>query len=795
MTETMRDVLRGPASQVGKPLPRRAIRAHLHGRGRYVDDIRLPGLLHAAFLRSPYAHARIGAIRLDAARQAPGVVAAFTGADVAAVCQPWTGVLTHFTGMRSAPQHPLALERATWQGEAVAMVLARSRAQAEDALALVEVDWEELPALTSPAQALAAEALHPQLPDNMCFQRRLETPGFEAAWSGADHVIERRFRFGRQTGVTLEPRGILASFEPGARELTVHHSHQAPHMVRDILARLFGLPDADVRVLNPDVGGAFGLKVHLYPDEVACVSASVLTGQPVKFVADRLEAFQSDIHAREHEVVARIALRADGEIVGFDVEDVAGIGPYSMYPRTSAMEGLQLTNFVGGPYRHGAYRAVLQVVFQNKAPTSQYRAVGHPLACAVTEVLVDAAARELRLDPAQLRARNYIGAEAYPYTSPSGMRFERLSHGQCLRRLLDAMDYEGLRQEQQRARTEGRWLGIGLAAMIELSNPGAAVYAAGGAPISSQDGATVRLEPSGLVTCSVSVGEQGQGSEAVFAQVAATALGLAVDQVRLLTGDTRATPFGGGAWGSRGAGIGGETVFQAAWALRGQLLALAAAWKQAPIERLSLQGGQVRLDGQPLCTLRELAHVGYLDPGQLPTGFQPELVATRHYAPREYPLAFTNGIQGCLVQVDTDTGQVRVLRHWVVEDCGTVLNPLLADEQVRGGVVQGLGSALYEECLYDEQGQLQNGTLADYLVPMAGEMPDIEVHHVCTPTRTSVLGAKGVGEAGTCGAPAAVLNAVNDALAPLGARPITCTPVTPAVVLRALRKLNPEEHP
>jgi len=790
---TPAELLASPESQVGLALPRPNALPHLHGRGRFVDDLRLPGLLHAVFVRSPHAHAAIRSVGVQAALGAPGVAAVYVGSDIAAVCRPMVGVLRHFEGMRSAPQHPLALDRATWQGEAVAVVLADSRALAEDAAAMVEVAYDELPVLAQPHEALSAAPIHAALGSNLCFERALRTPGLDEAFAKADIVVERDFQFGRQTGMTLEPRGILADFDPARRALTVHHSHQAPHMVRDVLAQLFDLPDVDVRVLTPDVGGAFGLKVHIYPDEMACVAASVLCGRPVKFVADRVESFQSDIHAREHEVRARAAFTRSGELLAFDVDDIAGVGPYSMYPRTSAMEGLQLTNFVGGPYRHAQYGARLRVVFQNKPPTSQYRAVGHPLACAVTEVLMDAGAKALGMDPVRLRRLNLIPDEAYPCTSPSGMRFERLSHEACLDKLTAAMDLTALRAQQAAMRTQGRHRGIGLALMIELSNPGAEVYAAGGAPIASQDGATVRLEPSGRITVAVSVGEQGQGSETIFAQIAATALGLSTDAVRVLHGDSRATPFGGGAWGSRGAGVGGETVLRAACALREQLLQLAAVMTGRDVATLSLRQGQVVTDGQALLSLAELAHAGYMDPSRLPRGWQPELSATRHFVPRDYPLAFTNGAQGSLVEVDVDTGQLHLLRHWVVEDCGTVINPLLADGQIRGGVVQGLGSVLYEQCCYDERGQLLNATLAEYLVPMAGEMPDIDVLHVTTPTRTTALGAKGVGEAGTCGAPAAVLNAINDALAPLGARPITCTPVTPSVVLRALSKLSDQE--
>jgi carbon-monoxide dehydrogenase large subunit len=486
----------------------------------------------------------------------------------------------------------------------------------------------------------------------------------------------------------------------------------------------------------------------------------------------------------------RLALTRSGEIVGFDLRDLTAIGPYSVYPRTSGIEGNQVVNLTGGPYRHRHYRARMHAVFTNKNVTCQYRAVGHPIAVAVTEGIVDRAAHMLQMDPAELRRRNLIPDDAYPYSFPSGIRFERLSHQRCLERLLSLMNYDALRAEQATLRARGVHRGIGLAAMIEVTNPSAAFYGVGGARISSQDGAAVRLEPTGMVTVLCSVTEQGQGSETVFAQIAATAIGVSLDKVRVVTGDTGVTPYGGGTWGSRGAGIGGEAVLQAAQALRANMLEVAAATLQTDRASLELTGNTVtdKLTGEKKLTFAELGRIAYFRPDTLPAKFQSELMVTRHYTPREFAFAFTNGMQASLVEVDADTGFVTLLKHWCVEDCGTVINPLLVDEQLRGGIVQGLGAALFEECRYDTQGQLLNGNLADYLVPMAGEMPDIVCAHIETPTRTSQLGAKGAGEAGTAGAPAALMNAINDALLPWNAR-VTAQPFTPERILKALGKL------
>lgn len=779
-----------PNSYIGQGVPRPNARRLLSGQGRFVDDMALPRTVHMAFVRSPYAHARVGAIRTGAARAMPGVVRVVTAADLDPVCTPWVGVLAHFAGLKSAPQRPLALDRATWQGEAVAAVLADSRAQAEDAAALVEVDWEELAPLPGPAAALDAPPLFPELRDNLAFSRSLDVGGAGLVFADpAAVVVAETYVSGRHTGVTLEPRCILADWNRGDRTLTVHMSHQAPHMMKEIFAKHLQLAETQVRVVCRDVGGSFGIKVHTYPDEMAACACAVLLGRPVKFVADRLESFLTDIHCRDHLVDARMAVAADGTIRALEIDDLTGIGPYSVYPRTSAVEGNQVVNLAGSWYRVPAYKARLRVALQTKTPTCQYRGVGHPIAVAVTEGLMDLAADKLGLDPAEMRRRNLIADGAYPHTTPSGLRFEKLSLAESFEKLLALMDYGTLRAEQAEARAQGVLRGIGLACFVELSNPGPAFYGVGGAPISAQDGCTIRLEPGGTVTASISVTEQGQGTEAVIAQVVAHELSIPMDHVRVVTGDTERTPYGGGTWASRGAGIGGEAALLASRALRDNILALAATVLQTQPGKLDLRGGDVTdPDGTPRMALRDVGRIGYFRGDTLPPDFQPELTATRHYMPRDYPFAFTNGAQASLVEVDPDTGFVTLLRHWVVEDCGTVINPLLVDEQIRGGVVQGLGAALLEECVYDEHDQLLTGTMADYLVPMSSGMPDIVVAHVETPTRTSILGAKGAGEAGTAGAPAAVMNAINDALRPRGAR-VAQQPFTPERILRALGKV------
>ncbi|MGE0253966.1 MAG: xanthine dehydrogenase family protein molybdopterin-binding subunit [Alphaproteobacteria bacterium] len=785
-------VLDRPNSYIGKSVPRPNAKRLLEGRGEFVDDFRLPRMVHAAFVRSPYAHARIKAIDVSAARAAPGVVAVVTGKEMARHCTPWVGVLTHLRGIKSAPQHPLAIDRACWQGEAVAIVAASTRAEAEDAAALVQVEWEELPAVTDAETALDAKTplIHPDLGDNLTFQREHVVGEPDKAFAEADAVVEETFVFGRHTGVTLEPRAILADWQPGEDKMTVWHSYQAPHMMQDLLSRHLDIPAADIRVICRDVGGSFGIKVHLYADEVATCTLAKMLSRPVKFIADRLESFVTDIHARDHRVKGRMALTKDGTITAFAVDDLTGIGPYSMYPRTSGIEANQVVNLTGGPYRHPHYRAVARVVFQNKNLMCQYRAVGHPIAMAVTEGLVDAGARAIGMDPAELRRRNVIRDDAYPVKGTAGLPFEGLSHQQSLERLLKAMNYDERKAEHARLRARGIHRGIGLAMMIEVTNPGAAFYGMGGARISAQDGASVRLDAAGALIVQSSVTEQGQGTEGILAQVAATAFGVPMEDVKVTTGDTDNTPYGGGTWASRAAGIGGEAVLQACKALRENVVTIAGVMLQADPKTLDIRDGNVvdAADGTERLTLHEVARVAYFRPDTLPPGFQGEPMATRHYVPRQYPFCFTNGVQACEVEVDPETGFVKLLDFWVVEDCGTQINPQLVDEQVRGGVVQGLGGAMWEECRYDAAGQLLNGNMADYLVPLASELPDMHVGHVVTPTRESELGAKGAGEAGTAGAPAAVMNAINDALAPLGGK-VTAMPFTPERILAALGKV------
>jgi carbon-monoxide dehydrogenase large subunit len=686
----------------------------------------------------------------------------------------------------------MAVDVVCWQGEAVAAIVATSRAAAEDAVDAVVVEYEELAPVTDMRSALDPQTpvMHASLGDNLAFERLHHAGDVDRALLDSDEVVEAEFVFGRHTGVTLEPRAVVADWNAAEARLTIYQGTQAPHMVQNIAALHLGLRDSQVRVICKDVGGSFGIKVHVYADEMATYALSKMLRRPIKYVADRFESFNTDIHARDHRCKGRIGVKRDGTITAFEIDDLTGIGPYSMYPRTSAIEANQVVNLIGGPYLTKNYRARARVVFQNKNVMCQYRAVGHPIACSVTEGLVDLAAARIGMDVVEIRRRNLIPDDGYPCASPTGLRFEKLSHHASLAKLLAMMDYDKLRAEQNELRKSKVHRGIGIAGFIEVTSPSAAFYGVGGARISSQDGVAVRLDAQGAVICQTSITEQGQGSEALTAQIVASVLGVSMDRVRVILGDTDNTPYGGGTWASRGAGIGGEAALQAAKQLRKNILKVAGAILQSEPAELDIVVNDVvnRDDGTRRLELQELAQIVYFRPDTLPPGIQPELMATRHFVPQEYPFAFTNGVQASWLEVDIETGFIKLLKHWVVEDCGTIINPQLVDEQIRGGVVQGLGAALFEKCIYDERGQLTNANMADYLVPMSGEMPDIEVGHVVSPTEESELGAKGAGEAGTAGAAAAVANAVNDALRPFGVV-ITEIPLTPEVVLTALGRI------
>lgn len=768
--------------------PRRRARRLVAGRGEFTGNLNHPALLHACFVRSPYAHARIAAIDVSSAVRLSGCVAVLTGRDIAKVCRPFQGVHASYPALEAPLQHALAIDIARWQGEPVAIVVAESRAGAEDAAELVEIDWQEMTPIADPRAAIAPDAtpIHDELESNLALELTVENGDPESAFAEAAEIVEDEFVFSRHTGVPLEPRCIVADFDPSDERLTVHQSHQTPFQMQDIYARLLGVPEHRVRVVCPDVGGGFGIKQQLYGDELAVCAATMILARPVKYVADRLESFLSDIHAREHRVSARMAVDSEGRITAMSVEDLFGIGPYSQYPRSSVGEGNLVLRLTGAPYRYANHAGRMRMVYQNKPMVGHYRAVGHPIACAVAEALADRAASAIGLDPIEFRRRNIVREQDGPRTAATGMAFPSIAIDTCLERVTEIVDFDSIRRSHAELRLTGIHRGIGLALFIDLSVPGSEFYGRGDVRVSSQDGCVLRLEPSGVVRCLSSVTDQGQGTADGVGQLVAETLGVALEDVEVVCGDSEASPYGGGAWASRGIAIAGEAAQRAASVLKRNILKAAGLLLQSPCDMLDISEGWVVManDGRRRMALSELAKICYFQQFTLPDGFQPQLIAARQYVPSK-PVEFGSGVQVSEVDVDIETGMVRLLRHVVVAESGRIINPLIADDQIRGGVVQGIGSALYEECRYDDEGQLQNGTLADYLLPMAAEMPDIEVHHVQARTTTDRPRPKGIGESGTGGAQGAILNAVNDAIGPYGGR-VTRFPITPQVVLAAL---------
>lgn len=791
IVDAIEDVARGrtpeapKAEGIGAPLPRAAARRPATGTGRYLDDITPAHCAHVAFLRSPHAHARILSIDTAEALAMPGVLACFTGEDLARVSPPWVTSLAGVKGHSSPPQPCLALGETCWQGEAVVAVVAESRAEAEDAAELVMVEFEELPAVTDTEAALSDVAtVHAAQATNLILDQVFTVGDAEAAFAGAAVIAEQDFAFTRQTGMSLEPRGIIAEFDPARGEIRVHLSHQAPFQQREIYAEQLGLDPGAVQVIVPDVGGAFGLKLHAYADEMAVVAIATLMDRPVKWVADRLESFTADAHAREASGHARIAVDAEGRVLGFEVDLLAGFGAYSMYPRGSVGEALQACSMVGGPYAFGAFKGRLRGVLQNKAPTGAYRGVGQPIATAITEQLMDLAADALGISPEEIRWRNYI-AEPGETTSPLGLRFEPLSLRECQDRLEGLAGLAAKRAEHARLRAEGIHRGLGLAAFVEMTGVGSRLYGPLGVAVAAQESARVTLEARGRVKIETSVTDQGQGTLSALAQIAAAELGVSVGQISLGTIDTARNPYGGGAWASRGVALGGEAVLRASRGLKASILAIAGALTQRPAEALRIVGEDVTdASGSPLIALDRVLRLARYNPTEIPLSVVPSLSVEESFLPGALPYLMSNGVVAVEVELDPDTGLVDVLGAWVVDDCGRVVNPLLVDEQLRGGLAQGIGAALYEECVYSADGQLETGTLADYLVPMAAEMPDIAIAHVSTPSRATLLGAKGVGEAGLVAGPAALRCAINDALRPLGAQ-VTHQPYSPARILAA----------
>jgi aerobic carbon-monoxide dehydrogenase large subunit len=774
---------------VGARVARREDPRLLTGQGSYVDDHRPARMLYAAFLRSPHAHARIRRLDVSAALALPGVAAVLTGEDIARSSKP-VRAASKTPNVKTTSYPPLALGKVRHVGEAVAMVAAESRYVAEDAVERIVVDYEPLPVVRDVESALdpASPVLHGEAETNLLVSREFARGDVDAALAGAAVVVRERFRFHRHTPVCMENRGCLGEYATASGALTLRSSAQCPGLVRDVLADLLDIPEHLIRVIANDVGGGFGAKASLYPEEIAtCVMARRL-GRPVKWIGDRREDLLATTHAWDEIVDAELGLDQDGAIVGLRAEVTVDVGGYSIYPWTAAIEPVQTISFLPGPYRVPTYRGRTRGVATNKAPLGPYRGVGRPPAVFVIEGLMDRAARRLGLDPTEIRLRNFIRDEDFPYKSPSGVVWDRSSFTESLRRAREALDYKAARDEQARARAAGRWVGIGIASYVELTGIGSAIPVSPGMPVSTgTEAATIRFDPAGKVTAVFGVASHGQGLETTLAQIVADEVGVPIEDVRVVHGDTDASPYGTGTYASRSLVLAGGAAILAGRSVREKMLVIAGHLLEADPADVALADGRYAVRGMPdrSVTVRQIARAAYGGAKQLPKGLEPGLEATRFYDP--YYGTASNATHAAMIEIDRATLEVKTLRYVVVEDCGRMVNPLIVDGQVHGGVAQGIGAALLEEIVYDDQGQLLSGTLMDYVVPSACEIPTMEVHHVETPSPVALGGFRGMGEGGTIGAPAAIANAVADALAPLQIE-IAELPVTPERLFRLIGK-------
>jgi carbon-monoxide dehydrogenase large subunit len=773
---------------IGKSLPRQEDPRLLRGQGAYVSDLALPGLLHLAVLRSPHAHARIRAVDLAAAAGSPGVAMALGAGDVAGFGE--LPVLTHPPGQRHTGFPILPSDTVHYVGQPVAAVVAESRYGAEDALERIAVEYEPLRAVTDPDQALAAHAprLHAGWPDNVAVARDIATGDPEGVFASAHAVVEATFTMPRQTAAPLEGRGACASFDGATGELTVWASSQAPHLFRTVLASMLGLDESGIRVIVPDVGGGFGVKLHYHPEEVLVCLAALRLRRPVKWVEDRSEHFVATVHARQQRVRARGAFDERGTLLALDAHVRGDVGAHL---HTKGAGPLMLTGvLLPGMYTVRHYRCRIEAVVTNKVPFGAYRGFGMQQAAFAVERLMDMAAGRLGLDPAEIRRRNFVPPEAFPYRSAAGLLYDSGNYREVLERALALADYNGLRAMQARERARGRLIGVGLCAYVELTGMGPSrLMAAMGNRQGGYETAVMRLDASGRVTVLTGLIELGQGIRSSLAQIAAEVLGVPHDHVRVVLGDTARCPYSSyGTADSRGSVAGGAAVLEASRALRAQIVRMAAHLLEAAPDDVEVIDGHCRVRGAPgrALALRAVAAEAYR--GQsLPPGMEPGLEVRFTYQPENW--TYPCGVHVVAVEVARELGTVDVLGYWIAHDSGPLINPMLVDGQLHGGMAQGLGGALLEELVYDEAGQLLSRTFMDYALPTAAQVPAPVIAHLETPSPHTPGGHKGMAEGGTIGAPAAIANAVADALGGLGidAGAVDFYPLTPPRLFALVR--------
>ncbi|BFM17561.1 xanthine dehydrogenase family protein molybdopterin-binding subunit [Maricurvus nonylphenolicus] len=774
---------------VGSRVKRREDPRLLTGRGKYVDDIKVAGLFHIAFRRSDYSHAEITSIDTEAAKASPGVVGVFTADDI------WDEFNPILAQSRMRNYQPttmaiLAKDKVRFVGEAVVAVVAESRYLAEDAAALVEIEYNELPLVTDPEESVKEDSpkLHEQLASNIIVQREFNRGDIDQAiFESAVHVKER-FRFHRKTSLAMENRTYMAQYDGGTEELTLHTSSQVPGIVRDILVDALDIPGSHLRVVAPDVGGGFGGKTSLYPEEVlVCILAKKLEGA-VKWTSDRIEDLISTSQGFDELIDAEIAVANDGTILGVRADVIGDVGAYSIYPWTAGIEPVQVISFMTGPYKVEHYHGRVRGVATSKPPTGPYRGVGRPVSTFVMERLVDMAAQKLGMDPSEIRRRNLVQHDEFPYKTASGIMWDKSGFMEGLEGACEAIDYDALRSFQAEAREQGRMVGIGIASFAELTGIGSRLSASPGMPINTgTETATINLDSTGGITARFGVTSYGQGLETSLAQVVADELCVDIEKVRIIQGDSAQVSHSTGSYASRGAVMGAGAAMLAGQELLQKLKRVASILLACEIDQLSYEDGVFSaLTSDNKYSLRDLAKAYYSQMGIIPAPLRNDigdLSVTRVYDPEWGTTSSSTHI--AMVEIDSETLKVDIKKYVVAEDCGQMLNPMIVDGQVHGGVAQGIGAALFEEMIYDEQGQNLTASLVDYVVPSSTEIPRMDVVHLDLEKPKTLGGVRGMGEGGTIGAPAAIANAVSDALSPLGQQ-VTTLPVTPERVFRLI---------
>jgi carbon-monoxide dehydrogenase large subunit len=751
------------------------------GRSHYVDDIKLPGMLYAAVLRSIYGHAKINSIDIDAARQAPGVVAVITGDDVKGKIGP-VPCASSLEGLKTPTHHVLAVGKVCYVGEPVAVVVATDRYLARDALDLINVDYEPLDAVVDIEKAIepGSAVVHEPFGDNVAFVWRLAGGDIEKAFKDADRIVSQKMLNQRLIPVAMEPRGVIAEYLPGEDQLTIWTSTQIPHLAKTQLALMLGIAEHRVRLIAPEVGGGFGSKLNVYAEEALVGYLAMKLERPVKWIESRRENFQNTIHGRGQVAYVDAAVKKDGTLLGLKYKIIQDLGAYFqlLTPAIPTLTGLM----AAGPYKLPNISVEVIRAFTNKMATDAYRGAGRPEATYFIERMMDLIAVELGLDPVEVRTKNFPQPSEFPFNTATGLAYDSGNYQLTLKRALELAEYDKLREEQRQARQQGKCVGIGVSTYVEVCamGPSAAMPAGG------WESATVRVEPTGKVTVLSGASPHGQGQETSFAQIVADEFGIDLNDVRVIHGDTGIVQYGIGTFGSRGTAVGGTAVYEAVQKVKAKATKMAAhVLGEENVANVAFEDGRFYLKDTPSrsVTFQEIALGAYVAKN-IPPGMEPGLEAIHFFEPSNFTFPF--GTHIVVAEVDRDTGDVALKRYIAVDDCGRAINPLLVDGQVHGGIVQSLGQALLEEAVYDENGQLVTGELMDYAIPKAIDVPWLETERTETPSPVNPLGVKGIGEAGTIAATPAIVNAVVDALAPFGVRHVDM-PLKPERIWRLIK--------